>query len=347
MTSSGLNKTDRFRFSLRSLLLLMLVVVLAIGFWARGWHRQKRLAAIVAAHNGDLRYRFQNQEDVVRPVRDAKPWAPAWLVSRFGLDAFCRADSVVFPDDAKLSTHELKEILVNSGLRSLVLPNVTLDDETVDQIACLENLQHLFLDNSNLSDTQLRKIVRLSDLGSLGLAGTNVTGDGLDALKNMPKLGWFVLDSSQVTATGLHHIRNSSVTSLWIVGTEGTVAKIADLPNLVYLAFDNVDDASIDARSLPGLRHIHLQENSAEVVMRLLPEIARLPKFLDESEALESIHFIRGQLPDEAAEILSQMTHLSRLQIHDCGFSDEARRKVEAALPKTQFDEGRLQPVKN
>ncbi len=162
-----------WRFSLRSLLVLIAVIAAGVGVAGRRVaevRTERSVAAEIQRLGGYLR--FQERAPV-----------PEWLTRWLGEDFF--ADLYLAEIDSPL-----------------------LSDDTLVQLAKLRHLEWLLLDSDRITDRGLRRIAKLSELCRLDLASRHITDDGLAALETLRNLRWLALRRTQVTSQGVERLRS-------------------------------------------------------------------------------------------------------------------------------------------
>ncbi|MDP6446856.1 MAG: hypothetical protein QF805_23895, partial [Pirellulaceae bacterium] len=95
MTAAG---RQPFRFRLRTLLLLMLVIGVALGWRVERARRQRKAVQFVQQVRGTYAYDFEYDEAGQRLV-DTKPHGPIWLNDRLGVDFFNTVVQVSLSDE--------------------------------------------------------------------------------------------------------------------------------------------------------------------------------------------------------------------------------------------------------
>lgn len=173
--------TDRpkrrwFQYSLRTLLVFMVLVAIGLSWFAVGMPQAREQRSIVAAIrrlNGSVRF--------------GESSAPRWLQQRLGRDFFERVDSVDFHGSPQaIDGLQLLEKLTQ--LRWLNLGGTPVTDEDLKHLEGLTQLRMLSLSGPRITDAGLEHLKRLTDLGWLGLSDTQVTDAGLDHLKGLTGL---------------------------------------------------------------------------------------------------------------------------------------------------------------
>ena len=165
----------RFQFSVRSLLMLPLLVVLP-GSWLAAERReaeqQRDAIAGIRALGGGVVYDYE----WTGCTRPPTPPGPAWARGLFGVDFFADVARVTGarepPPVSESPWHQFAPIT----------------DEWLGPIGKLSRLRWLSLEFSHVSDAGLKKIRGLARLEVLDLSGTAVTDAGLGEIAALPRL---------------------------------------------------------------------------------------------------------------------------------------------------------------
>lgn len=266
-----------YQFSLRSYLVVLLVLSVWIGVAADRARRQKRAVEVITQldtqHDGEV-------------VFESTTWAPGWLRRLLGDDYFRTAVEVSFYrthgariEDEDLQCLEdlpdLKSVVVHrlpigdagvahlsglSKLERLELSRTNLTDAGMAHIAKLVNLRHLDISNTEVGDAGLRYLPSLSKLESLRLTSTNVTDDGLGPVGELKNLQELILPPAASTDRGLGHLRgltNLRLLSVWGDDrmTDAGMLIVGQMPNLEYLAVHgHITDAGL--KNLTALKNL-------------------------------------------------------------------------------------------
>jgi hypothetical protein len=162
----------RLRYRLRSLLVLIAVAAVCVGFVERyvaARRVQQSVAAEIERLGGYVRW------EVCDP-------GPAWLVNLLGADFFA----------------EVYLVECDSS---------PVGDDTLVQLAKLGRLEWLLLDSDRITDQGLRRIAGLSQLVRLDLSSRQITDDGLDSLARLSNLRWLALRRTRITLAGMERFR--------------------------------------------------------------------------------------------------------------------------------------------
>ena len=215
-------------FSVRGLIAVVLLVGCWLGWFVRSTIQHEAVAAIDAA-GGKVWYQWEWKDGKVIPR--GRPWMPAWLVDRAGVDYFGsvvaaeiyspaadvtmlhvgRLDRLVHlkVNQHSLTDHGLVHVEGLANLADLELARTQITDAGLVHLKGLTGLSRLNLRNAQVTDSGLVNLEGLTKLSKLGLAETRVTDAGLVHLKGLANLRSLNLESTQVTDLGLIQIKRS------------------------------------------------------------------------------------------------------------------------------------------
>ena len=236
----------RLRFSLCSLILLVLVCSLPLSWIAKQNRdaRQERRAAARLAELGAVIY-YDTR------MRQPKQGASSWL-SR----SLRQRGRQVFGD-------EFFDRVVGVELRNC---NFAADD--LAPLHALERLQWLDISSSNVTDDCLVHLRNLEQLSYVNLACTEITDAGVKELAQSDHIRSLVLAGSQITDRGIRHLRLSHHLeyvdlSRTETSSEARTELQQDLPNchVVYLSVikrlprsGHAETAGLPGRPLPVVK---------------------------------------------------------------------------------------------
>ena len=268
----------RFQFSLRTLLLLVLLVSLGMSWLATriGQTDQEcRIADSIESHQGDLCWGIEIRNDrfygSYRPSKDVLPWnaydAVRFLESPYSI--FRTIQTVSFArytdrhptlmtrTDFAMSADVLSQIGHLKHLRQLNLAGTNTTDEMLAGIQNMRSLEELNLQRTAITDDGLKHLRRFHRLRHLNVSETRVTGVGFDYLDGLTHLEVLNLDGTPITSEGLaslQGLRSLDYLDLQTTTiTDNAVDYLARMSNLrcVCLGGTNVTDAGIER-----LRHL-------------------------------------------------------------------------------------------
>jgi hypothetical protein len=114
------------RFSLRSLLVLIVLFAGWLGWIVHRARAQRDAVAAILKLKGTVKYDFERKDG--RNLPNGKPWLPSWLAGLFGIDYFAHVTQVRLVAVPELSDAELIQISSLSGLEELDLHRSPVTD---------------------------------------------------------------------------------------------------------------------------------------------------------------------------------------------------------------------------
>ena len=232
METSTRRRLATLRFSVRGLIVPVLLAGSILGWIVNQAHVQREAVAAIRRANGDVEYNLD-------PNRS--PWWLRWLADRLGIDYV---------------SHVTLVILVGVG------PDGPSTGAELDQVVHLKQIEQLELWESSVNDGRLADLEGLTRLRTLCLHKTRVGDKGLANLKGLPALRSLWLNRSAVTDAGLAHLKHRTdleVLALW--RTSVTDAGLVHLKGLINLKSLILADTQITDAGLVHLRGLkRLQE---------------------------------------------------------------------------------------
>jgi Leucine-rich repeat (LRR) protein len=191
------------RISTRTLLLIVLVISVVLGYVSHRARKQEELVRrLLTEGRGKVGYRHAWDEAGKRIPNAATP-GPAWLRRLIGEHAFLQLHTVLLTD---FNEDDLRLISEFPSIEVLSLPELARD-EGMPHIARLRNLKKLYLSSPLLTDRGIEYLAGLHNLEKLILMNARLTDDGLKHLANLTRLKELILDNTQVTADGVGWLR--------------------------------------------------------------------------------------------------------------------------------------------
>ncbi len=265
----------RFRFRLRTLIVLVLIVGGMMGWIAykfRQARRQHDAAVAVVSRYGTVDYGRHFRLDAWTGRLQMSPppnhvWLRKWLgddmfdtvtvVSFFRQKGVTDADMALldaFPDleDFHVSIAPVSDLAHLAGLkklRGLTLIGVPIADSDLRSIARLPVLTDVSLGGTRIGDAGVAMLGTMPQLRTLDLEWTRVTDAGVAHLAGLKRLEWLQLTCTEITDAGLDHLRGlKSLKFLWIgatrVSPEGKASIEAALPGCRVVWWERQGDLS-------------------------------------------------------------------------------------------------------
>jgi hypothetical protein len=176
---------QRFQFSLRSLLALVVVAALPCSWMAaeiKKAREQREAVEAVANLGGDWGYyqvgHFDGDSMTIIP-----PPEPARLRRMLGDDFFTDVSFVVFPSGTQATNSDLAHVTKLKHLKWLLIGDTQVTDAGLTRIAGLTQLRELMLACPQVTNDGLKHLSGLTKLRELDLADTKVTDEGVAKLQ--------------------------------------------------------------------------------------------------------------------------------------------------------------------
>jgi internalin A len=224
--------TRRWRRFLRFSVRAMIVVVLVIGAWM-GWivrqaHVQRDAVAVIRRAGCSVMYNWEWSDG--RSIPGGKPQAPRWLVELVGVDYFGHVTVVGCSTSPSASDATLADIGRLTRLQLLYANSPSLGDAGLAHLKGLKKLTRLDLFGTRVTDAGLPHLTGLRKLSILGLGGTQVSDAGLAHLRGLNNVTSLALSNTQVTDVGLVHLTGlTKLKQLNLAGTQVTDAGLNEL----------------------------------------------------------------------------------------------------------------------
>lgn len=193
-----------FQFSLRTLLIAILVLSLPLSWFAVKMERagrQKELTERIEQLWGFVIFDWEESGAPTPPY-------PAWLRGFLGDHFFCNVSGVIFVDrdfgDEEAAC--LKEL---RNLKRLELHYTGITDAGFEHIEGLAKLEVLRLKGTKISDAGLEHVKGLTNLVHLELVYTENTDAGLDHLKGLSRLKYLWICQVNVTSAGVKKLQEA------------------------------------------------------------------------------------------------------------------------------------------
>jgi hypothetical protein len=252
------------RFSLRALVVLILVIGAGLGWIVRSARIQRDAVAAIRRHGGSVLY---DGEGGSRVYFDGRQFAPNWLVDHVGVDYFDNVVSVHLAQGGSAADlHDVGRLshvmqlrlygpfVTDAGLAELKrLTNLFLLDIGDTEFTCTERTKRPGA--ARVTDAGLPYLDGLSTLSFVNLSGTRVTDAGLVHLKRLTKLEIVCLDETLITDAGLAQLKDLiDLKYLYIHDTQITDAGLTHLEGLTKLRELDLGDTQITDAGLAHLK---------------------------------------------------------------------------------------------
>jgi Leucine Rich repeat len=191
-----------YQFSLRSLLIFMVICAIPCAWLAKKIERKGRereaLAAIVKS-GGLVQFDYE-------ALIGANPPGPAWLRKLLGENFFCDVE-YVFLSGKNFDDTALEPLSALTKLEMLDLGRSNITDAGLDHLKGLSELSHLILNRTRIDNAGLERLTGLAELRGLELWRTNVSDAGLEYLRGFAHLQALGLKETAVSDAGIVHLK--------------------------------------------------------------------------------------------------------------------------------------------
>ncbi len=224
------------QFSVRTLLVLTLVVSLFFSWLAVETRRAQRQRAAVNALQAMGRYDYEfddSFEDILQPRHPA----PHWLRQLTHKDLLTHVVTLETNWGQTITAEALAELEHLPRLRSVRCENCVIAAEGLAHLSQLTELRELSLQGSSgICDDGMKYLRPLIGLKRLTLSGTEITDDGMKCLRPLTGLKDLRLSGTEITDRGLIHIQGmTELTDLAVINTQITDAGLEHLRHLKKL----------------------------------------------------------------------------------------------------------------
>jgi hypothetical protein len=221
-----------FQYSLRTLLVLVILCAFACSWLAVKLQQARRQREVVAEIReelgGRIHYDWQLDYRGSYLLNPQMP-TPQWLRNLFGDDLFQSAGHVGIEGD-KITDAVLELLKDFRYLRVLELTGSQVTDVGMKHLKGLHQLQQLVLKGGRFTDAGLEHLKGLNQLQYLDFTHTQITDAGLENLKGLSHLQVLDLANTQITDAGLENLKGLSHLQILIVsGTQVTDAGVKKL----------------------------------------------------------------------------------------------------------------------
>jgi hypothetical protein len=174
----------RFQFSVRYLMLLVLVVTVPCSWLAMDRASARKRWEIIEQFKSDggaMVYDFEPPRGVAtgEPIKPPGPW---WLRKLLGGYVFINVTEIDLKRSG-VSGVELRGLEELPQLERLTLGEIRLDDADLERLGRLTQLRVLVLAGARVSNAGLQRLEGLTQLRTLNLDQTNVNDEGLQKIK--------------------------------------------------------------------------------------------------------------------------------------------------------------------
>lgn len=315
-----------YRFSLRTLLVVILLLSVLLGWFAlklRQAERQRRAVEAIRKAGGTVFYDYQFHEESGTTTGVRESPVPAWLRELIGEDFFASVAGVGF-HDPEWSASDSRPTTVDDA------------DAVLEHVAGLTGVVCLRLYANQVTDVGMEHLRGLTRLRYLDLSYTQVTDAGLEHLKGLTELGLLQLHGTDVTEEGSEELRKAlpDCHISWV--EEGGPPPSARPDSPVVKAWEKAGFLSgWMCRTEYGFRFMQLREDACEDDMPGFGVEYRLPIKSVQGLPQPSVPFgaYFWNVADAGLKALAGMTQLKNLILSDTEVTEAGVKELKEALP--------------
>jgi hypothetical protein len=192
-----------YRFTLRSLILLLTIACIWLAIVFNQCRRQRRAVESIVNAGGQVTFDYQAK---AKRGEDATPPGPPWLRSLIGEEMFRTPACVIIRgdgiDDAFLAVHL-------PGVRSVEILSIKSDlvtDKAMANVAELRKLKWLSIDSSQITDMGLADLPSIDEWEVFALDCPRVTDAGMTHVAALKRIDTFVLNCERLTPSGIRQL---------------------------------------------------------------------------------------------------------------------------------------------
>jgi hypothetical protein len=235
-------KSHWFRFSLRTLLLLLTVLCVWLGIQVNSVRRQREAVAVLSNARASIKYHYQIE-------------LPTWLRQYEVADYFRTVDEVGigYPKAGKAALNVLVKLPQISNFAFEGTGNDNgITDKDLTPLSELRQLEALRITDAHVNGSILASLRNPGRLKILTLCKTEIDDDALRHLEKMTMLEALALAETHITDAGLVHVRDlRNLEVIWLFDTSITDAALEHLKGLkkltrIDLRNTQVSEAGVD-----------------------------------------------------------------------------------------------------
>jgi hypothetical protein len=270
-------KRAKFRFSIRVMMLVVLIIAVWLGWRVSIARKQRAVVAAVEQAGGWVHYDYEFVSDVLTPGQN--PWAPFWLRKILGDEYFrqVRQVSLVYDEstgkrfdnkNVDACDNLLKQMTAMPGLKELLLKETQATDEGLRQIGKMTELRQLYIwDARSVTDAGVSHLRNLRNLREIHINNSKITDDSLVLLSSLPSMEKLSFQGNHFSDEGLVRLQGSKRLKSLHIGlgdlqvTDAGIAHLRDFDKLEVL---DIQGSGVTAE---GLEHLKELPNLKELWM--------------------------------------------------------------------------------
>jgi hypothetical protein len=297
-SAENLMQLPRLRFSLRTLLIITVLVAIPSAWLGKHWLRtrvQRPMVAKIKANGGQVYYDYQSDRKNFDSSKTPPGWAP--LRAMLGDDFFATVKVAIYGNNfpPQIIDIEFEQL---SDLEQIYINAKKVPETTIAKLASLKKLNSLVLADYNYRPEVFRKLADCPSLTHLTVFSGSLTSEHLRELKSFAMLTNFQWTNAPLTDDGLLAIcelrKLKSLDLLWSGGrkapplTARGFQGLAQLQELEQLKLSGpADDAMAAIAKLPNVHSVQLwADELTDAGMLHLASLTKLVELKSDSELI-------------------------------------------------------------
>jgi hypothetical protein len=347
-----MNRRRLFQISLRTLLGLMTVAAIWLGYITHRAREQKAAVARIKELGGRVVYDFQYQ--VENSAANPLPQAPRgwpWLRRLVG-DEYFQDVRMIFLENTSVGDADLSVICPLRGTRSISLRKGNISDEGLKSLEHLTRLNFLDLSETKVTSAGLAQFKPPVNIAMLQLADTKISGGGARALVRWSSLTLLNLEGTDVNAEDTQYLSElENLQSLSISRTKLDDSAVPSLVKLTALVDLYLTDSAISGE---GLLALHDQLPKCRIDGPLIEVSNPHPiaislesgrwntlcttfNLLDKENNFKLLILSGTPVTDAHLVGLNELEHFEVIDLRNTKVSDAGVEALQRALPKCKI----------
>jgi hypothetical protein len=334
-----------FRLSLRTLLLVLVLLGVWLGVTFNRVREQRAAVARIQQLGGSVQY-AHDLDAIRRKIKKPVLPGPAWLRRLLGPEIFQDVVWIRLSNTA-VTDADLRLVGKLRSVAQLELSFTNVSDAGLYELRRCRRLKWLDLNETKVTSDGLRHLAAMPDLAGLMLSRTEVGDEGMACLSSHRQLAHLGLEETRVTSKGIEHLRGcSALSDLFLSNTsvdDAAVETLSSLRNLTSLILTRkMSGAGVLAVSdaLPGCRvEGHLvdlggrpDKKLSRTTAQWAPVLTRIVA-LDGEDRLKVVDLKWCNIQDEHLAALHGLKNVELIDLRDSDVTSAGASALRAALP--------------
>ena len=255
------------RMSLRTMMVLVLILAVLLGWRVNKARQQARAVAAVQKNGGWVHYDYEFVGGKL--TKGAEPWAPRLLRTILGDEFFQEIEhvSLVYDDSTgtrydnkDLTTRDdlFAQIASQPGIKTLLLHGTQATDEGLKYVGKMTSLESLyFWDATSITDAGVAHLAGLKNLKNVHISWSKITDESLVLLSSLPKIEELSLQDNHFSDAGFLRLKGQNTLKQLATGQgsfEVTDEGLIHLKEFKNLSLVDLQNSKVTAQGLYRLK---------------------------------------------------------------------------------------------